>query len=153
ARPVAVGIGQERLDVEFGLELVPVARVTGRLLNPNGNPTSRGSVTLAPDTAIGGLAVSFAGAVRPDGTFEIANVPQGSYIPQARGNDSATPDFARQPVFVDGAAVTGLQIILGRGAVVTGTVTFAGTSKAPLLSQVRVTAVPAEPSLVGGAVV
>jgi hypothetical protein len=129
-----------------------VARVSGHLINPDGTLTSRGGVTLAPETAAGGLGISYTATVRPDGSFEIANVPPGSYILHARGDDGPTRDFARQRLFVEGAAVTDLQIVLGRGAVVTGTVVFTGSSRAPMLSQVRVAAVPAEPSLVGGPV-
>src|SRR6185369_17721040 len=63
------------------------------------------------------------------------------YILRARSGDSETPQFAMQPITLDGSDIDGLAVMLSAGATLTGTVVFnPGQSPAPDATQVRITA-------------
>jgi hypothetical protein len=65
-------------------------------------------------------------------------VPPGRYLLRARG-DGDTPQFATQPLSVDGGDVGDLTVVLSAGATLTGTVTFQpGSSQVPEITQVRI---------------
>ena len=51
-------------------------------------------------------------------------MPPGRYILRARGDDSETPQFATQPITLDGSDIDGLAVVLSAGATLTGTVVF-----------------------------
>jgi len=147
ARPITVGLSAEVLDVNFGLLLVRTARITGHVTNPDGSPTTAGSVSLMPETgfaARGGPGRNFGSRVQWDGTFSIANVPPGRYIIRARGDDTAMPQFATQPVTVGEADMNDLTVVLAPGASLSGTVTFQSTQSPtiPDVNQVRIAAPP-----------
>jgi hypothetical protein len=147
ARPVRVGVGEESLEVNFGLLLVRTAHISGVVRNPDGSETTSGQVNLTPEGAgFGGrgqLGVNFGSRIEWDGKFEIANVPPGRYTLRARGTDTETPQYASQPLTVGSGDIDNVNVILYPGATISGTVTFEGAD-APELSQVRITAPPAE---------
>jgi protocatechuate 3,4-dioxygenase beta subunit len=157
ARPVTLGLSQESSDIDFGLQLVHVGHVKGRVVDPGGTPTWSGTVTLAGENATGaggrgggGFGVSYGGRIQWDGTFDIGNVPPGRYTLQARGMDAETPQFGAQPLMVADGDVEGLTIQLAAGARITGTIVFGpGQTTHPDLSSLRVTA-PATDSSAGG---
>jgi hypothetical protein len=143
ARPVTVGISQEVLEISFNMQLVRTSRISGRVTNPDGTPTTAGNVNLIPDGAGRGgqIGANYGGRIQWDGAFTIANVPPGRYVLRARGEDTETPQFAAQPISVNGGDVDNLGVILSGGATLTGTVTFsAGQTAAPDVTQVRITA-------------
>src|SRR5207247_448439 len=47
ARAVTLGVSQELTDIDFALQLVRTARVTGHVENPDGSWTAQGNVNLA----------------------------------------------------------------------------------------------------------
>ncbi|HMF95858.1 MAG TPA: carboxypeptidase regulatory-like domain-containing protein, partial [Vicinamibacterales bacterium] len=98
AKPIAVGLSQEVLDINFNMQLVLVARLTGHVLNPDGTPVTSGNVNLTIDIAGGGrgnqIGMNYGGRIQWDGEFTIGNVPPGRYILRARGDDSETPQYA-----------------------------------------------------------
>src|SRR5262245_5239750 len=51
AKAIAVGLGQEVLDINFNMQLVRAARIAGHVANPDGTAPSSGNVNLAADTA------------------------------------------------------------------------------------------------------
>jgi hypothetical protein len=144
AKPVTVGLSQEVLDINFGMQLVRVSRIGGVVSNPDGTPVTSGNVNLVADG--GGargnqIGVNFSGRIQWDGAFTINGVAPGRYTLRARGDDSETPQFAAQPIGVDGDDLTNVIVILSPGATISGTVSFLpGGSPAPDLTQFRITA-------------
>jgi hypothetical protein len=153
ARPIAVGLGAEVLDINFNVLLVRTSSISGHVTNPGGSATTAGNVNLAPDGALrpgrrfGG---NYTGRIQSEGAFSIVNVPPGRYVLRARGEDSGVPVFAMQPLSVDGD-IDGLNVILAPGATLTGTLSFRATQSAllPDLSQFRITTMPADLSSFG----
>ena len=144
AKPVTVGLSEEVLDINFNMQLVRVSRLSGHVTNPDGTPVTSGNVNLTVDVGGGRgnqIGMNYGGRIQWDGEFTITNVPPGRYILRARGDDSETPQFAAQPMSVNGQDVSDFTIVLSEGAAISGTVSFlAGQSSTPDLSQFRITA-------------
>ena len=89
ARAVTLGLSQESLDVNFGMQLVRMSRVAGRVTTSDGSPTARGQVNLALDDGPRGNQIggTLGGRVLADGSFTINNVPPGRYLLRAFGGD------------------------------------------------------------------
>lgn len=153
AKPISVGLSQEVLDINFGMQLVRMSRISGHVENPDGTPVTSGNVNLSADAAGGRgnqIGVAFGGRIDWDGSFAVNNVPPGRYILRARGDDSDTPQFAAQPVSVNGEDLTDFTVILSGGATLSGTVTFqTGQSAVPDLSQFRISAPSTDQSTFG----
>src|SRR6476660_6109010 len=134
ARPITLGVSQEALEISFKMQLVRTSRLSGHVTNPAGTATTAGDVNLVPDgSGRGGqIGQNYGGRIQWDGAFSIANVPPGRYILRARSGDSETPQFAMQPITLDGSDIDGLAVMLSGGATLTGTVVFnPGQSPAP----------------------
>ncbi|HEY1913510.1 MAG TPA: carboxypeptidase regulatory-like domain-containing protein [Vicinamibacterales bacterium] len=148
AKPVTVALGAETLDINFGMQLVRMARLSGRIENPDGTPVTGGNVNLTADTSASRgnqIGMSFGGRIDWDGSFAINGVPPGHFTLRARGNDSDEPQFASQPVTVNGDDLSGITVVLSGGATVSGTVTFqTGSTSTPDLSQFRISAPPVD---------
>jgi len=144
ALPVNVGLQAEAANIDFILQLVPTARVSGTVMSTDGSPAQGSSVTLAPDDATNSaryLGANYGSGVRPDGSFIIMNVPPGRYVAFARGQDRRVqmPLFGFQNVSVSGADVTGVALTLAPGQTVSGTVSVdPGSASAGNLTRVRV---------------
>jgi hypothetical protein len=126
ATPVAVGLGQEAANVDFQLQLVKLARVSGVLYGSDGTPLAGGVVLLQPDEAGAARADTITARARADGAFTIDNVPPGRYTLFARnrpGRDQP-PDYAVVPVVVAGADLGNVSVVLTPGATVSGTIAF-----------------------------
>jgi hypothetical protein len=154
AKAVTLGLSQELLDINFNMLLVRVARVSGHVMNPDGTPVTSGNVNLTIDTGGAGrgnqIGMTYGGRIQWDGAFTIGNVAPGRYTLRARGNDNEMPEYAAQPISVNGDDLNDVTVILAPGATVAGTVTFAGTAgAAPDLSQFRITAPATDQSDVG----
>jgi hypothetical protein len=153
AQPISLGLSQTSADVDFGLQLVHVARVSGHVTDPDGTATWSGNVSLVVDSATvgrgGGFRTNYGGRIQWNGTFEISNVPPGRYTLQARGNDNDTPQFASQPLTVGDSDIE-VSVLLSDGATIAGTIVFP-PSQTPLpdFSNMRVTA-PATDTSIGG---
>lgn len=154
ARPVTVGLSAEVLDVNFGLLLVRTGRVSGRLTKADGTSSTRGTLTLMPDSTLGGrggFGRMLGARVQWDGSFSIANVTPGRYVIRARGDDTDPPQFATQPLVVADGDVNDLAVVLAPGASIAGTVTFQSTQSLsiPNVNQVRIAAPPTDFANVG----
>src|SRR5262245_58517109 len=78
AKPVTLGLSQELLDVNFGMQLVPMSRISGHVTNPDGSPATSGNVNLMLDAAAGRgnqIGMTFGSRIQWDGAFAMANVP------------------------------------------------------------------------------
>ncbi len=145
ALPINVGIQAEAGNIDFILQLVQTARVTGTVTGPDGSPAFGGSVTLSPDDGTNSaryLGSNYGAGIRPDGSFMVMNVPPGRYVAFARGQvDRGSRDqlVGFQNVSVAGADVSGVSIALTAGQSVSGAVTVeAGSSPVPNMTRVRV---------------
>lgn len=146
ARAVTVGLSVEVPTIDFSVLLVRTARISGRVTNPDGTATTAGNVALVPEAGgrggRGGAGATFASRIDWDGAFAMAGVAPGRYVLRARGDDTEQPQFALQPLTVDGNDLQNLTIILAPAVTVTGTVTFvnAGGQQVPDPAGVRVAA-------------
>ncbi|OFW00592.1 MAG: hypothetical protein A3I61_07870 [Acidobacteria bacterium RIFCSPLOWO2_02_FULL_68_18] len=155
AQPVALGVSEEA-TIAFALQAVRTARISGTVVNSMGFPLSNGTVMLlAPDmVGTGPLMFGAGNRVRPDGSFVLSNVAPGSYTltatnggPGGRGGGGGEIELGTLPVTVAGDDVTGVTVVTGRGATVTGAVVAAQGSGATLpRANLQVTA-----QVVGGA--
>ena len=154
AQRVSVGAGEE-LAIGFSLLPVRLVRVSGTVVSQSGEPGG-GAVVLTNGTDGGeGPPMSMGGGIQPDGTFTITNVAPGSYVLNARsamgrivadgrGRVSAARgageiEMGSLPLVVGESDVTGVTIVLTRGASIAGTIVTEGT--APItLANLRVTA-------------
>jgi hypothetical protein len=145
AQRVVVNLGEEVNGVAFGLTLVPLARVSGRVIGPAGASPS-GPIMAVPDDAGridgGGMRT---GAIRADGSFEIAGLAPGRYVLQAgRGRRPTNDLVGRASVVVAGANVDNVTIALTTPAVASGRVeTDTGAPPGFRASQVRISAAAA----------
>ena len=153
AQPIALGLSQQSLDIDFSLQLVPVAQISGQVTNPDGSATSSGNVNLTTEAMAAGrgnqLGSNYGGRINGDGTFSISNVPPGRYILRARGTDAQWPRFGSLPISVAGVDIPDVSVILAQGATIIGTVSFPPTqTPLPDLSQVRISSVSIDPGLI-----
>jgi hypothetical protein len=154
AKPITLGLSQETLDINFNMQLVRMSRVSGHVQNPDGTPVTSGNLSLAVDTVTAGrgnqIGMTYGGRINWDGAFAINNVPPGRYMLRARGDDGDEPQFAVQPVSLNGEDLDDLIVILAEGATISGTITFqSGATSLPDLSQFRITAPATDQSAVG----
>lgn len=146
ARGVSVGLSVEVPSIDFGVLLVRTARVSGRVTNPDGTPTTAGNISLIPEAGgragRGGLAGTFASRIDWDGSFLMAGVAPGRYVLRARSDDTVEPQFAVQPITIAEMDLTNLTVVLSPAASVSGTVTFQATQgqQVPNPNSVRVAA-------------
>lgn len=153
AGKVTVAAGQEVTGVDFQIQLVPLASVTGIVAGAQDVAT----VILVPQESNGGFgplgAQTFNGRAGSDGSFTIANVPPGRYTAIARaGGRSGDPRTALQPVVVNGENIQGLTLVLEGGVTLSGNITVesSGTPSPADYSIFRVDVADAEPLPGGG---
>jgi len=144
ASPIRLHAGENRQQVDFHLDVVPAARVSGVLLSPAG-PVANVGVRLLAAGSDAGLS-SEPGVIASTvsdaaGQFTFLGVPAGSYelramqqpggppagplpphIPGSFANDTRSLLWGSTPVLVDHTSVDGLQVHLAPGPVVTGRV-------------------------------
>lgn len=172
AGTVAVGVGEEKVGVDFQLQLVPIARVEGVIVNANGPMPQNVQLTLVST----GHEVPGVGnnSTRADanGRFRFSNVGPGQYMLIARATlgggrgggrgEPPTPVaseaarrmatqaqsetvrlWAATDIGVDGRDVQNLVLTLQPGMTVSGRIAFEGTSPIPAdLSRLRVNVAP-----------
>jgi len=153
AKAITVGLGQEVLDINFNMQLVRTSRISGRVLNPDGTPVTSGNINLTIDAGGGRgnqIGMNYGGRIQWDGAFAINNVPPGRYLLRARGDDSEVPQYAAQPITVNGQDIADFTVILAAGATISGTVNFTGApGSSPDLSQFRIVAPAVDQTDVG----
>ncbi len=143
ARAVTVGAGDPP-RVEFKLQLVPPARISGQLVPYDGKALLNGAIIMAPLEGEGVPMVAPEDpALFPDGRFTFNGVAPGRYLIRARGqtNTDAAALFAVFSIEVFGKDVEGIQMTLRPGAILDGLVMVESTGGAhPDLVSLRVRA-------------
>jgi hypothetical protein len=102
---VKIGPDEDKSGVDFSLQLVPTAQISGAIVSPDGQP-ARVQVQLVPrrqavqaDSPVLGSFAFLAGfvaltRVQADGTFKISAVPPGQYTVLARAADRSVAPAA-----------------------------------------------------------
>jgi hypothetical protein len=148
AQRVLVGAGEE---VSIGFSLLParLSRITGTVVSQSTEVTG-GMVQLVSSTDISeGPTFTQGGGVANDGAFTIANVPPGSYVLNARSGfgsgrgrgargGGGEMEIGSATIVVGDSDVTGVTIVVSRGASISGTIVTEGTSPITL-ANLRVT--------------
>ena len=155
---VAVGVGQEAAGIDFSIQLVLTADVSGIVFGLDGAPAEDTQVVLVLDDGPSAVRRGMLGArVRNDGMFRISNVPPGQYIVRARsqarrGGRGRSPVFASERITVAGREVTDLVLVFSPGATISGSLSFDTTSVAEPtdLTRIRVTTSSLGPDPFGG---
>lgn len=155
AVPVSVGAGEEKSGIDLGLQLVPLARLSARVIGPNGQPPAMVQATLVSQTPEAGLSPMSlqSGLIIPvtDGNIRFSSIPPGEYTLQVGGSTVAAPPMAASggaitsppsgglglpmwaslPVTINGVNIDGLTIQLQLGKLMTGRVVFEGAGTPP----------------------
>ena len=121
ASKVSVGAGQEVTGIDFQVQLVATATVSGVVAGAD----SPSTVMLIPTDA-GGMvrAETLRGNAGWDGLFSIPNVPPGRYTAAARsGGRWDDPKTGSVPLTVNGQNISGLTIAMQDGVTVSGNIT------------------------------
>jgi hypothetical protein len=172
ASKIAVTIGEERTGVSLSTRIVSTAKISGTLIDHNGQPITAGSVTIHPrwseQASVTDALVASAALVMPRTTmnspeFSIGSVPPGDYTLVARsgfsgrGAAAAAAMVAADPtlwnvtdVTVDGRDQANLVLRLQPGTRISGSIAFERSALTPPadLSKIDLTMAAAR-SLVG----
>jgi uncharacterized protein (DUF2141 family) len=137
AQPVAVGIGEERPNVDIRLEMVQTAKVEGAVMTSDGQPVTTGSVAL---TTIGANALRTVTSTRilPDGRFAFANVTPGTFAVTTTGLGPTAGQYGQAVVEVAGGDVFGVQLNMRPLLSFQGSLVFRGAAAAPALAGRRI---------------
>ncbi len=143
AQRVTLGLGQELTNVSFALLPVRTVRVAGSAIDSMGQPLGGGVAMLTPADATSETPMMFGGGgnVRQDGAFTLTNVAPGSYTLTVssrgpgrrggRGGDSEG-EIGSIPITVGSEDIAGVQVVMTKGATLSGVVAAASGSTAPL---------------------
>jgi len=172
ASKIAVAIGEERTGVGFSARIVSTAKISGTLIDQNGQPLTSGSVTIHPrwreqaslaDALIAAGALYLPRAIVSPPAFSLSGVTPGEYTLVARsgmsgrGAAAAAAIAAADPtlwsvsdITVDGRDQADLVLRLQPGTRISGTIAFERSSLTPPadLSKIDLTMASAR-SLVG----
>lgn len=152
AGKVNIGPGQELSGIDFQVQLVPLATVSGVVSGAQEGV----SVALLSQDAGGGIGrrgQTYGGRAQADGTFSIGNVPPGRYTAVARSGGRANePRTAMQSIVVSGENVEGVALVLQPGVSLAGNITVesSGTPSPADYSVFRVDVPDVDPLPVGG---
>ena len=143
-------------NIDIAIQSIPRVRVRGNVLTPANADLRSGAVTLSPESRGGvNLGPSLAATVNPDGRFEFAQVPPGTYRIRAQASDASAlaPLFGTFLVTVESRDLTNLNLSLNRGTRLGGQVELvpsAGTPVPPDLSSIWISAPMADGTLSWG---
>ncbi|HEX5070259.1 MAG TPA: carboxypeptidase-like regulatory domain-containing protein [Vicinamibacterales bacterium] len=160
ATTISLDVGEERPGNHIQLQLLPIARVSGRVVWNDGKlPIAGGSGGSTADTQVhlvdAAAPNSPAGPrvihVKADGSFAFTSVYPGVYrleahadVPMQGAPNIMTPLWASQEISVSGQPVSDVTLSMSHGMNVSGRVVIEGGSGVDL-SRLRITAVPAGP--------
>jgi protocatechuate 3,4-dioxygenase beta subunit len=151
AQFVSVGVSQDVAGIDFSMSRTGTARISGRLIDAAGQPTTGGTVQLLPSARSGSATGVPTGArILPDGQFEFANVPPGQYVIQTyrgrQGGGWIEGEFASLPVTVNGTDIKNLIVQASAGSSINGRITFDtfNASEPPARSAIELSPIPTD---------
>jgi protocatechuate 3,4-dioxygenase beta subunit len=150
AQTVSVSLAEEA-RIEFAMSSARLARVSGTAVDSQGRPAAGSFVQLMTRQG-NGMFSSGGNQVQPDGTFTLNGVAPGEYSLEVRSRPrlgaTGRLEFGSTTIVVAGTDITGVHIVTGTGATVSGRVVFEGTSPRRNAGQgaLRVFPNPADPS-------
>ena len=155
AQRVQLASGATLTAIDFPLLDVSRVSVRGRLINPDDGELAAGSVIISPESVEGlGLGTAEAALLRPDGTFEFANVSPGDYRlrASARTIRAGPALFATFHLEVQNDDISNALMFFNPGANLFGQVEIAGsaTHPPPVLTDLWVSAPMADGSIGSG---
>ena len=142
AQTVTAALGQELSSIGFSLVPARLSRVSGTVMGSDGRPLAGAMVMLRArgGAGMGPLRMNIignaGGQVRPDGSFQLTNVPPGEYVldvqqrPQNIRNvqdiNLSQLEFASMPLSVSGGDIDNLTVMTTPGVTVSGRVAYQG---------------------------
>ena len=127
AQAVRVGVGQE-VTAQFSMIPSRLARVTGTVVDSEGRAAAGASLSIVTVTGSGMTSYSV-GTVAANGTFTVTGVAPGEHTLRVQQSRAGTAgEFASVPLVVASADLSGVAVILGAGATISGRVVWEGTS-------------------------
>jgi hypothetical protein len=156
AQTVTAALGQELNSIAFPLVPARLSRISGTVMGSSGQPLIGAVVMIRPrgSNALGALRMNMigngGGQVRPDGSFQLTNVPPGEYVldiqqrPQNIRNmqeiNLSQLEFASMPISVSGGDIDNLTVMTTPAVSASGRVAYQGQG-APKTT-LQVTAAP-----------
>jgi protocatechuate 3,4-dioxygenase beta subunit len=150
ARYVTLGPAEDVDFVDVSMPRTTPARILGTVLDPAGEPTMPGRLTLAPSQRSSSItSVPVGGRVAADGTFVFPNVAPGEYVIQAsRGRANAHTEgvFGAALVSIGTTDVAGVVVRTSIGSSIAGRfrLDLNDTTKPTNPADVELTAVPVD---------
>src|SRR5687767_6701233 len=150
AQTVTVSLAEDT-SIEFALSSAGLVRVSGTAVDSQGRPAAGSFVSVTTGQG-NGMFISGGGQVAPDGSFTLNGIAPGEYAlevrTQPRLGTTEGMEFGSTPIVVTNAEITGVRIVTGKGATVSGRVIFDGTSpqRTAGAAPFRVSPTPADPS-------
>ena len=140
----------EEVFAQFALVASRLSRISGVVVDADGRPAGNSRIMVITQTA-GGYSSSAAGLSTADGTFTLNRIAPGEHSLTATQQVGDNVLTGSAPVTADGTDITGFQIRVGRGATLSGRVTYdvTRTNKPADLTgalpiTIRIRATPAE---------
>ena len=154
AQLVTVAVGEE-VAIEFAMSSARLARVSGTVVDSQGRPAAGSFVNIVTRQGNGTFS-SGGNQVGPDGAFTLNGIAPGDYSLEVRtrplrvGTTEGT-EFGAVSITVAGTELTGVRIVTGQGATLSGRVVFDGNGTRPkpqqgVQGQQRIFPSPVDPS-------
>jgi hypothetical protein len=145
AQRITVGLAQEVGGIGFGLSLMRLSRVSGRVVGSGG--TGVGVVMAMPDDGVRFTMGPRTAPVSGDGTFELSGLAPGRYtlVAGSRRRNSGDEPTGRLPITVSGVDLDNVTIALAPPAVVSGVVETDSGAVGLRTDQIRISFTPAQP--------
>src|SRR5262249_2872487 len=146
AQRLTVGVGQTLSDISVTLIPARTARVTGIVVDAEGQAVARGYVNAVQRTGgIGmGMGSMGGGQIRPNGSFPVSGLAPGDYLLQVNTSTGSGPrqEFGSAVVSVDGEDVNGVRLVMARMSIATGHIVVDGPADSIRPAAIRVNASP-----------
>jgi protocatechuate 3,4-dioxygenase beta subunit len=149
---VSLRAGEERAGVDFTIQYVATAHVSGSVQGPDGPATSAQLMLFNtnPSNPDQGFMSTRNARVAADGSFDFPDITPGPYTLTARlarpgpGGASAPPQLlsGSADIEVQGEDVGGVSVVIQEGLTVSGRVVADGTAPPPSLGALRATLSP-----------